>query len=819
MTNDRDDMRLFLRECFANNTGKLCANIGVNPFRDSAGSYRHHSFPPYSVGYPDATATAINHFVSQRKHRDVYVATGLSYQGARELGSLKACSVLHADWDGDPALTDNVLAKLREIHGWAIGSGTPGHLHCFVSLAEPLVIAADVSRWCVAFQQFLPPGSDSKIAWNDVLRLPGTFSHKSRIDGGEPTPVQFVIRPDGMRWDLSALATTLGVTLETTSESSSTSSGRPTTTAHSGGDPHEVEPVDDIPASVTEALDNPKIKADGKTLDRSETIFKVVRACYDAGLTLPQTRFVVRSRPELATKLDEQPNRDDVGVSWAKVEENCRERLEHLRKEQAIDAELLKRHPLTGRTTMNNNTEAGGTTQARTIEHSAHLAMAIKFADQAAGRHLYVHGIGWHHWDGKRWAQDESGHTERELHELFRREWIAAYLIENETIRKAKVQWISSCERASGIEGVLKVASTLSTFATTVGDLDPDPYLLNVANGTLDLRTMDLRPHDPADRITKVTRGAYDPENPAAGNTFATFLDKVLPKPGVREYLQRLSGVALLGTVIEHSLPILTGVGGNGKGTFYKALKFALGDYADMADPELFSEHRRDSSSPSTGEMALRGLRLVIVSESNRDKTLDEARMKRLTGGDTITARHLYQKRAVSFEPSHLPLYITNHLPKVSGDDAVWRRLRVLPFDVVIDDNEKDGHLGEKLELEADAVLAWAIKGWMDYQSRGGALAEPDDVLVATRNYRAESDDVARFINDWCITGSPVNKALTNVLFAAYNRWRENEGGEELSAKAFGQELTRNGYLAPEEERTRKGRWRVGIALHPDHKA
>ena len=349
-------------------------------------------------------------------------------------------------------------------------------------------------------------------------------------------------------------------------------------------------------------------------------------------------------------------------------------------------------------------------------------------------------------------------------------------------------------------------------FAVTVDDLDADPYLLNFANGTLDLRTLELRQHDPADRITKVTRAAYDPD--ATSAAWTAFLEKVLPDKEIREYLQRVAGVALLGRVVEHNLVILAGKKGrNGKGTLYLALCFALGDYADMASSELFMEHKSAGPSAATpGDMALRGRRLVIVSESGRGRAFDEARLKRLTGGDLIPARALYQEQ-VTFRPSHLPLFVTNHLPKASGDDeAVWARLRVVPFDVVIPEAEQDPHLAEKFEAEAEAVLAWAVAGWKDYRARGEKLAEPPGVLVATKKYRNDSDDVGRFLDDnrWIVKSA---KATTAVLHNGYLLWAKAEGGEGVNLKEFGKVLDDKGY--PVSDRTKTGRFRDGLAPHP----
>ncbi|BBZ38577.1 DNA primase family protein [Mycobacterium conspicuum] len=433
--------------------------------------------------------------------------------------------------------------------------------------------------------------------------------------------------------------------------------------------------------------------------------------------------------------------------------------------------------------------------------HSGQLRIAYRLHDRYRDKLLYVHGIGWHHWDGKRWAYDDSGTAQRSVYDVLRTSLSES--LDDKQLR----QDVRKCESANGIAGVLAVAAALPGFAATVRDLDADPYLLNTANGTIDLRTMELRPHDPADRITKVTVGAYDPDAPAT--SWSAFLRRVLPDSEVRDYLGRLVGVALAGKVIEHILGILTGTGANGKSVFYKAMLWALGDYASTVEPDLLM-HRQQAHP--TGEMDLLGRRLVVVSESERDRRLAETTMKRLTGGDRIRARRMRQD-FIEFEPSHTPLLITNHLPKVSGDDpAIWRRLRVVPFTVEIPPGERDTHLDERLQAEADAVLAWAVAGWLEYRKNG--LNEPEAVVLATDQYQRASDAVARFIADECSVDSPVLKATTKVLHEAWQRWQATDGAEPMSAAAFGQALDSKGF--PARKGAQGQRWREGIALRSE---
>jgi len=434
--------------------------------------------------------------------------------------------------------------------------------------------------------------------------------------------------------------------------------------------------------------------------------------------------------------------------------------------------------------------------------HSGQARMAYRLAAAYAGRLLYVHGIGWHSWDGARWTDRDPGAPKRAVLDVLR--VALADSLDDGRLRRD----VGKCESATGVAGVLDLASALTEFSTTVDHLDADPYILNVANGTLDLRTMTLRPHDPADRITKVCRAGWYPD--VDPSVWDEFLAEVLPDAEVRGFVRRLAGVGLLGLVVEHVLAIFTGTGANGKGTAYKAVNYALGDYASTVEPDLFLH--RQGAHP-TGEMDLRGVRWCVVSETEKDRRLAEATMKRLTGGDTIRARKMRQD-FVEFTPSHTAVMITNHLPRVSGDDpAIWRRLRVVPFEVVIPAERRDKHLDERLGLAADAVLAWAVAGYADYDRRGD-LDEPPSVVAATEDYQRSSDAVARFISEECVVLSSV-AATTTQLHSRWVDWARQDGADEMSVKAFGEALDRHGHAATKSngQRLRRG---IGLAAH-DH--
>jgi putative DNA primase/helicase len=309
--------------------------------------------------------------------------------------------------------------------------------------------------------------------------------------------------------------------------------------------------------------------------------------------------------------------------------------------------------------------------------------------------------------------------------------------------------------------------------------------------------------------LTKMTGAAYRPE--AAGTAFARFLERVQPKDEMREYLGRLLGHGLEGRVVEHILQIHCGAGRNGKGTLIGAVDAALGDYADAADPDLLTARTFDAHPTSTAD--LYGLRLAILHETDKGRRLAEATVKRLTGGDRLKARRM-REDFWSFAPSHTFAMLTNHKPVISGtDEAIWARLRVVPWDVVIPAEERDPGLGDKLTLELDAVLAFLVRGYRDWREHG--LADPAEVMAATEAYRAESDALGRFLEQRCLIG-PHFRVRSSDLFTAWCKWCAGEGEDPGSQTSFSTTLTNAGY---DKKHTEAGKLWVGLGLAADDDA
>jgi len=265
-------------------------------------------------------------------------------------------------------------------------------------------------------------------------------------------------------------------------------------------------------------------------------------------------------------------------------------------------------------------------------QHRGQLRMAERLVRAHGDRLRHVHGIGWHLWDGCRWARDLDGAATRAVVDVVRDAYADLPRLDRDAQRDLLAD-IHKCESSAGVDGVLRLAGDLLPVAVSVNKLDADPYLFNTTTGTLDLRTGTLRPHDPADLLTKVAGCGYDPD--ASSELFARFLADVLPDPAVRAFVARLFGHALVGRVIEHVLPIFTGTGQNGKTTLVDTATATLGDYAIAAEPDLLVDR---GAVHTTGQADLLGVRLAVCAETDEGRRLAAATVKRLTGGDTIRA-------------------------------------------------------------------------------------------------------------------------------------------------------------------------------------
>lgn len=425
--------------------------------------------------------------------------------------------------------------------------------------------------------------------------------------------------------------------------------------------------------------------------------------------------------------------------------------------------------------------------------HRGQLRFAERFTRTYGGRYLFAHGLGWHSWDGQRWAECRDGAEVRGVVDLVKDALREDVPNLDKQARKELLEDVGRCESAPGVAGVLKLASAMHPCTVQAEGLDTDRQLLNTASGTVDLRSGDARPANADDQLSKVTRARFDPA--AQSEVFDSFLTEIQPDPEMRAFLARSLGSALLGAVREHVLLIWFGQGANGKGTLRDAVRHALGDYAVEVPADILLMSRYGQQALAPERMRLRGARMAFCSEIANGAKLDEATMKKLTGGDPVTARLLY-RNPIEFDPSHTLVMLTNHLPQVRGDDpATWRRILAVPFDVVVPPERRNGELPEWLCADSDAVLAWLWAGWLDYQKQG--LAPPAPVLEATKRYREASDLLARFLAPE--SGQVVIAASGRVpsaeLYARFKQWAKAEGEDvELSNRAFTEQMEKHGH-------------------------
>lgn len=423
------------------------------------------------------------------------------------------------------------------------------------------------------------------------------------------------------------------------------------------------------------------------------------------------------------------------------------------------------------------------------------------------GRNLrYCHPWArWLNWDDTRWVDDNQGHTDHLAKETIRQLLRDAADVIDDKQRQRAIKDIIQAERANRVRGMLELARSEPGVPVQPHELDADPWLLNARNGTIDLRTGQLREHDRQDLITKAVAVDYHPD--AEAPIFRRFLERVVPDPELRHFLRRAAGYSLTGLTSEQILLILYGAGSNGKSTLVELLLELFGDYGQQTPPETFLE-RRDTIPNDVA--ALRGARLVLAAEVSEGRRLNEALVKRMTGGDTMTARFM-RSEFFQFQPQFTPWLATNHRPEIRGTDhAIWRRVKLVPFNETIPDEQQDHDLKDKLRHEMAGVLAWAVQGCLDWQLDG--LQEPEIVKAATAEYRGDMDILGGFLEDRCDLGDDHVEAASD-LYKGYQEWLKTTGSEGVPARTFGLKLGERGF---QQHRTRRGRLWKGLRLKTD---
>lgn len=453
--------------------------------------------------------------------------------------------------------------------------------------------------------------------------------------------------------------------------------------------------------------------------------------------------------------------------------------------------------------------EGVGASASEELPEGSEEKLALEFAKRHANALRYVHAWGkWLYWTGTHWRTD----TTLCAHDLVRtlcRE--AAAQATTERVRLA----LTSARTGMA---ALSLARADRRIAATAEQWDSDPWLLNTPEAVIDLRTSERRSACPGDHMTRIA-GAT-PDETCKTPLWEHFLKRITGEDASLErFLQRLAGYALTGITREHAMFFCYGTGANGKSVFLRMLAACAGaesseSYHQMAPMEAFtvSMHERHPTEIA----GLHGARLVTATETEDGRRWNESRIKVLTGGDIVSARFMKQD-FFQFRPQFKLIIAGNHKPALRNiDEAMRRRLHLIPFRVTIPEEERDDGLGDKLLKELPGIMAWALEGCMDWQQRG--LAPPPAVSSATAAYLDEEDAIAAWIASVrAQTGRALAEDLesweqSSALFASWKAWAEKAGEHAGSMKRLSQNLEKRGYGI---SRRKAGRGFIGLKL-PD---
>jgi putative DNA primase/helicase len=387
----------------------------------------------------------------------------------------------------------------------------------------------------------------------------------------------------------------------------------------------------------------------------------------------------------------------------------------------------------------------------------------------------------WYHYDGTRWREEQT-QLVRDLAKRFCQD--------------------RGQGRGKTIAAVQALASADRKIAARVDQWDADPWLINTPGGVVDLRTGEMRAHDPGDHMTRIAAVAPGGHCPL----WLGFLDRILGSDAdLIAYVQRLLGYALTGSQREHAMFFAYGPGGNGKSVLIDTVAGILGDYHATAPIETFTSSGGDRHPTELARLV--GARLVTAAETEEGRRWHEARIKTLTGGDRVAARFMRQD-FFEFRPQFKLLIAGNHQPVLrTVDEAMRRRFNLLPFSVVIPDAEKDRDLGKKLQAEWPGILQWMLDGCLSWQRDG--LKPPSAVTEATAAYLEVQDAMAAWLAELCEQGQGYRES-SGRLFASWKSYAERNGEPAMSAKAFSPKLEARGFRP---FRTKAERGFIGLRL------
>lgn len=407
----------------------------------------------------------------------------------------------------------------------------------------------------------------------------------------------------------------------------------------------------------------------------------------------------------------------------------------------------------------------------------------------------------WYYWDGKSWRIDDNGEIKKLADVIcddLKRE---AFMEQDEKTQADMLKWAHKTASSRGKEAMIKECQHLEGIPASPDSFDAYVEYLNCQNGIVNLRNGDLMPHDGQLMLSKICNTDYDPSG-AQPELWLSFLDDVTGgDKKLQEYIQRSVGYALTGSTKEQCAYFLYGMGNNGKSTFLDTISDMLGGYASNAQPETIMMRKWGDSGALSDIARLKSARFVSCEEPTEGVRLNEGLLKQLTGGSKVTCRFLYGDE-FEYTPEFKIWTATNHKPVVRGTDlGIWRRIKLIPFEVNIPKEKVDKNLKYKLRKEFPQILAWAVQGAIKWRQYG--LDEPESVRVATKEYKKEMDLIAGFVDQCIIIDyDSCEKVMASDLYSIYRIWARENNEYEMSSKKFFSEVTQK---LPEKGRSGKG--------------
>lgn len=424
---------------------------------------------------------------------------------------------------------------------------------------------------------------------------------------------------------------------------------------------------------------------------------------------------------------------------------------------------------------------------------------AAMFKDQVKYCAIYKK---WFIWNGKRWEQDDTGKIITYAIECVRNIIHDADLLPEGDKRKSLIQHSLKSESSGKLKALLEIASGMPAITVRSEDLDQNPWLLNCQNGTIDLRTGKLKPHDPKDYITRICAAAYKPD--CAIPLWTQLTEKITggDKEYIR-YIQKALGYALTGDISEQAIFILYGTGSNGKSTMLNIFAALLNGYAQSTSSDTFMQKKNESVNNDIAR--LKGARFVSAIEMEEGKRMAESLIKSMTGGDKLVTRFLYGE-FFEYVPQFKVFLAVNHKPDIRDTtNSIWRRIKIMEFNNTFTEQERDKNFPTKIMAkELPGILAWAVQGCLDWQQNG--INAPDIVEAATRAYKEEMDSFSHFFNECCVVREGA-RVSNKMLRAKYDEWCAENGERGLTQRPFSRKLRERGYDTRNSSPTGTAEW------------